>query len=147
MCPFSKRNASNRFTKMIKIPQHILDSIFRQAQDELPNETCGLLAGTGNEVYKRFSMTNTDHSPEHFSFDPSGQFQALRSARSEGLELIANFHSHPVTPSLPFLEDIRLAYDPDILYLILSLAAETPVLKAFRIQNGISDEKTIEIVN
>jgi proteasome lid subunit RPN8/RPN11 len=132
---------------MIKIPQYIIDGIILQAQDELPNETCGLLAGKGNEVCKRFAMTNTDHSPEHFSFDPSEQFQVLRSARSEGLELIANFHSHPETPSRPSIEDIRLAFDPDILYLILSLAAETPVLKAFRIQNGISNEESIEIVN
>ena len=132
---------------MIKIPQHIIDGIIRQAQDELPDETCGLLAGTRNVVHKRFAMSNTDHSPEHFSFDPSEQFQALRSAPSEGLELIANFHSHPATPSRPSIEDIRLAYDPDILYLILSLATEIPVLKAFRIQNGISNEETIEIVN
>jgi proteasome lid subunit RPN8/RPN11 len=132
---------------MIKIPGHIIDGIIRQAQDELPNETCGLLAGKENVVYKRFAMTNMDHSPEHFSFDPAEQFLALRSARSEGLELIANFHSHPATPSRPSIEDIRLAYDPDILYLILSLASETPVLKAFHIQNGISNEETIEIVN
>ena len=130
---------------MIKIPQHIIDGIIRQAQDELPDETCGLLAGTGNVVHKRIAMSNTDHSPEHFSFDPSEQFQALRSAPSEGLELIANFHSHPATPSRPSVEDILLAYDPDILYLILSLAAEIPVLKAFRIQNEISNEESTPI--
>ena len=128
---------------MIKIPGHILDGIIRQSQDELPNETCGFLAGIGNDVHLQIAMTNTDHSPEHFSFDPSEQFQALRLARSKGLELIANFHSHPSTPSRPSIEDIRLAYDPDILYLILSLAGETPVLKAFRIQNGISNEEPI----
>ena len=130
---------------MIKITKAILEGIIRQAKNELPNETCGLLAGIGNVVHKQIPMTNTDHSPDHFSFDPSEQFQALRSARSEGLVLIANFHSHPETPSRPSEEDIRLAYDPEILYLILSLAGETPVLKAFRIQNGISVEETIEI--
>jgi proteasome lid subunit RPN8/RPN11 len=128
---------------MIKIPLHILNGIIRQAQDELPNETCGILAGKDNEVRLQIAMTNTDHSPEHFSFDPSEQFQALRTARSKGLELIANFHSHPATPSRPSVEDIRLAFDPDILYLILSLATENPVLKAFRIQNGISIEVPI----
>jgi [CysO sulfur-carrier protein]-S-L-cysteine hydrolase len=131
---------------MIKLTIAILNGIIRQAQNELPNETCGLLAGSGCVVHKQIPMTNTDHSPEHFSFDPSEQFQALRTARSEGLELIANYHSHPETPSRPSVEDIRLAYDPDILYLILSLAGETPVLKAFRIQNGISVEEPVEIL-
>jgi len=90
-------------------------------------------------------MTNVDHSPEHFSFDPAEQFQTLRSARDAGLELIANYHSHPSTPSRPSEEDIRLAYDPEIIYIIVSLASEVPVIKAFRIRNGIAKEEPIEI--
>lgn len=132
---------------MIKVPQHVVSEIIEQAINELPNETCGLLAGTETEVVKRFAMTNTDHSPEHFSFDPAEQFQVLRAARAEGLSIIANFHSHPATPSRPSQEDIRLAYDPDILYFIISLAAETPVLKAFRIREGKVAEEEIKIID
>ena len=128
---------------MIRVPQHIIDAIFEQAYKELPNETCGLLAGTQTEVVKLFPMTNIDHSSEHFSFDPAEQFKVLREARAEGLQIIANFHSHPETPSRPSEEDIRLAYDPNILYFIASLATEIPVLKAFRIQNGKVTEEII----
>ena len=131
---------------MIKVPSLIYDEIVSQAYNELPNETCGLLAGTETEVVKRFAMTNTDHSPEHFSFDPAEQFQVLRAARSEGLQVIANFHSHPETPSRPSVEDIRLAYDPNILYFIVSLATEIPVIKAFRIQEGKVSEVEILII-
>jgi len=130
---------------MIIIPGIIIDGMINQAKDELPDETCGLLGGIGNLVLKQIPMTNTDHSPEHFSFDPAEQFQALRSARNEGLELIANYHSHPSTPSRPSVEDIRLAYDPNILYLIVSLAGEIPVIKAFRIIDGVSTEEPIVI--
>jgi len=128
---------------MIRVPQHIINAIFEQAYNELPNETCGLLAGTQAEVVKLFPMTNIDHSSEHFSFDPVEQFKVLREARAEGLQIIANFHSHPETPSRPSEEDIRLAYDPNILYFIASLAADMPVLKAFRIQNGKVTEEII----
>ena len=130
---------------MIQIPTYIVEGIIAQAINELPNEACGLLAGKNNQVVKQFLLTNIDHSPEHFSFDPAEQFQVLRSARADELEIIANYHSHPETPSRPSEEDIRLAYDPNILYLIVSLAAEVPVLKAFSIQNGVSSEVTIEI--
>jgi len=131
---------------MIRIPTHIYDGIVAQAYAELPNEACGLLVGAAGEVLKQHALTNIDHSPEHFSFDPVEQFQVFRSARSEGLEIIANYHSHPETPSRPSVEDIRLAFDPNILYLIVSLALETPVLKAFSIQNGISTEIPIEVI-
>ena len=130
---------------MIKISKSILDGIIEQAKNELPNEACGLLAGKENLALKQIAMTNTDHSPEHFSFDPSEQFHALKLARSEGLELIANYHSHPQTPSRPSKEDIRLAYDPNILYIIVSLASEQPIIKAFQISNGIATEEIIEI--
>ena len=130
---------------MIRVPQHIINAIFEQAYNELPNETCGLLAGTQAEVVKLFPMTNIDHSSEHFSFDPVEQFKVLREARAEGLQIIANFHSHPETPSRPSEEDIRLAYDPNILYFIASLAADMPVLKAFRIQNRKVTEEIIVI--
>ncbi|GHT32966.1 Mov34/MPN/PAD-1 family protein [Bacteroidia bacterium] len=121
---------------MVAIPTHIIDSIVRQAQSELPNEACGLLTGKGGIVQKHYPLTNTDRSPEHFSFDPREQFQVLKEARAEGQRIVANYHSHPSTPARPSVEDVRLAYDPDIIYIILSLADETPSIKAFRIQGG-----------
>jgi proteasome lid subunit RPN8/RPN11 len=120
---------------MIHIPQHIIDGIISQARNELPDEACGLLVGVENKVIKRYPLVNIDHSPEHFSFDPREQFAVLREARAQGLRIIANYHSHPSTPARPSEEDIRLAYDPNIMYLILSLQdKEEPVLKAFSIK-------------
>ncbi len=130
---------------MIRIPAYIIDGIIEQAINELPNEACGLLVGSVSDVLKQYPLTNIDRSPEHFSFDPAEQFQVFREARTDGREIIANYHSHPETPSRPSEEDIRLAYDPNILYLIVSLATETPILKAFNIQNGVSTEVAIEV--
>ncbi len=130
---------------MIRIPQAILDAIVLQARSELPNEACGLLAGKGELAKQRFGMTNADASPEHFTFLPAEQFQVLRSARTEGLDIIANYHSHPVTPARPSEEDIKLAFDPNILYIIVSLAAEEPVVKAFHIRQGVVENVAVEI--
>jgi proteasome lid subunit RPN8/RPN11 len=120
----------------IQIPQHIADAIIRQAREELPNEACGLLVGRDERVEQHHPMTNVDHSPEHFSFDPQEQFQVLKTARNAGLKIIANYHSHPASPARPSKEDIRLAYDPAVVYIIASLAAENPDIKAFHIRNG-----------
>ncbi|MCD8193487.1 MAG: M67 family metallopeptidase, partial [Tannerellaceae bacterium] len=91
--------------------------------------------------------TNPPQSPEHFSFDPQEQFAAIRYARTAGLEIIGNWHSHPATPARPSEEDIRLAFDPQIHYFILSLAQEEPVLNAYRIINGAAGKIPVEVIN
>ncbi len=131
---------------MIQIPRTILEEIVLQARAELPNEACGLLAGKGFEAQKRYALTNADASPEHFSFLPAEQFQVLRSARAEGLEILANYHSHPATPARPSEEDIKLAYDPNILYIIVSLASAEPVVKAFHLRQGIVENVPVSIL-
>ena len=107
------------------IPQNIIDELISQARQDAPNETCGYLLGTSSEdgdiVTENYEMENIDHSPEHFSFNPKDQFAALKYARSKGLKILANWHSHPASPSRPSQEDIRLANDPTIRYAILSL--------------------------
>ena len=132
---------------MIQLPRKIVNGIIQQALDELPNEACGVLGGKDDVVSEQYVLTNTDASFEHFSFDPAEQFKSLRSARASGLSIIANYHSHPSTPSRPSEEDVRLAYDPDILYLIVSLALEKPVLKAFNIHDGYSVEVAIKVLD
>ena len=131
---------------MLRIPQQIINDLFDHAQTGLPEEVCGYLAGTGREVTRQFRLTNIDHSNEHFSFDPKEQFQVVREARKAGLEILANYHSHPETPARPSQEDIRLAFDPNISYVIVSLAAEIPDVKSFRIKNGEGEKEEIETI-
>lgn len=118
------------------IPEHIIDELIAQARQEAPNESCGYLLGTEDTVLENYPMENIDHSPEHFSFAPKDQFAALRYARGKGLRILANWHSHPASPSRPSQEDLRLANDPGIRYAILSLLGNRPTLNSFRIQGG-----------
>ena len=129
---------------MLRISQEIKDDIIDQARNGLPEEICGYLAGTGGDVTRRFPLTNIDHSNEHFSFDPAEQFQVVREMRKAGLVILANYHSHPETPARPSEEDIRLAFDPNISYVIASLATEIPDLKSFRIRNGEVEKEEIQ---
>ncbi len=131
---------------MISIKQSIIDQIVAHARNELPNEACGYLAGDDGVVTHSYQLTNIDHSPEHFSFDPAEQFQTVRDARNKGLQIVANYHSHPATPARPSVEDIRLAYDPGISYLIISLASNQSDVKSFRIKDSIVEKEEIIIV-
>ncbi|SEU02280.1 M67 family metallopeptidase [Lacrimispora sphenoides] len=121
--------------------------IVEHARNGLPNEVCGLIAGTveggSKTVEKVYLLSNPDQSPEHFSIDPKEHLSAIKDMRRNGWLPLGNFHSHPSTPAWPSMEDIRLAYDPSASYLILSLAEEVPVLKAFGITGDTVKQEEI----
>lgn len=116
-----------------------------QAKKEAPIEACGYLAGKSSRVEKRFALRNADNSSEHFSFDPKEQFQTVKEARAAGLELIAVYHSHPVTPAQPSEEDLKLAFDPDTVYVIISLLEQSPNVTAFQIRERRAMKIPIEV--
>jgi len=124
----------------VLINREDFDAIVSHARAGLPNEACGLLAGKTEgdirTVSRIYLLSNPDMSPEHFSIDPKEQLAAIKDMRAAGLMPLGNFHSHPSTPARPSDEDIRLAYDRGASYLILSLAEQEPVLKAFAIADG-----------
>ena len=142
----------------MKIPQNIIDELIEQAEKDAPDESCGYLLGSLTPipspkgegdfealVTENYWMENIDHSSEHFSFAPKDQFAALRYAREKGLKILANWHSHPASPSRPSQEDLRLANDPTIRYAILSLLDGEPKLNSFKILNGEVVDKEIHL--
>jgi proteasome lid subunit RPN8/RPN11 len=134
---------------IITLPYPFLDEIVDFARKQLPNEACGLIAGTedenGKAVKKVYYLTNIDASNEHFSMDPKEQLAAIKDMRANGLKPLGNWHSHPESPSRPSEEDKRLAYDPKASYMILSLMAQTPVLNSFHIEGGNSEKEDLRI--
>ncbi|MDR2431828.1 MAG: M67 family metallopeptidase [Candidatus Margulisbacteria bacterium] len=130
---------------MLSISRRILAEIYAHGLRDRPLEACGYLAGRDRLVCRYYPLTNVDKSPEHFTLDPAEQFAAVRSARQYGCNILAVAHTHPASPARPSPEDIRLAYDPDILYVIYSLL-EPPTVKAFSIRRGqaVAAELNIE---
>ncbi len=121
----------------VKLAKEHYNLIVEQGKKEFPLECCGLLAGVKIdneiEIKKTYPLKNIDKSSEHFSMDPKEQFAAIKDMRAQGHVLIGNYHSHPYTPSRPSGEDKRLAYDGEMLYGILSLKEDEPVLNFFKI--------------
>ena len=129
---------------VIRIKKLDYDSIVRYCLDGLPNESCGLIAGFVDgdvkSIEKVYFLTNLDNNNVHFTMDPKEQFAAVKDARSLGLNMLGNFHSHPETPSRPSEEDKRLAYDSTAVYMIMSLMdKDNPVFKAF----GVDKDKNV----
>jgi len=133
---------------MLVIPEKIHRAVVVHAQNGFPLEVCGILGGDGTTVKSLYPMTNTDASNEHFMMDPREQFAAVKAMRADGEWMVAIYHSHPESPARPSQEDIRLALTPDVYHLIVSLQdREHPVVRAFRISEGVVDPVPIEITN
>ncbi|MDR1566493.1 MAG: M67 family metallopeptidase [Treponema sp.] len=132
---------------MLVLPPELRNRIITYTQAGFPNEACGLLAGEIREeerfVKGVYGLKNADESPEHFSMAPEDQFRVIAEIRKKGWVLLGNFHSHPSTPARPSGEDIRLAFDPSLSYVIVSFEGPEPVLKCFRIQNGLVEEEAV----
>jgi len=130
----------------VRIGQTVIDQLIAHARGDAPLEACGYLAARDGVVVALFRLRNVDASAEHFSFDPAEQFSALRQMRAAGLRMRAVYHSHPASPARPSAEDIRLAYDPALYYVIVSLAQAEPDVKAFAIRGGEVLAEPLEIV-
>lgn len=130
---------------MIYFPRKFYDSILQAARDNKTEEICGLIGGELNgedkSVKKNYFLENTDHSDVHFSINPKEQLDAVRDMRSGGLIPLGCFHSHINSGAEPSAEDIRLAYDKEASYMILSLLNNE--LKSFRIDGGAFEEELV----
>ena len=127
----------------MSIPKEIVEKIKAQARAEMPLEACGLLSGKEDRIEAIYPMVNIDQSPEHFSLDPAEQLAVIKQARTRRQQILAVYHSHPATPARMSDEDIRLAWDPNVLFIIFSVAEAK--LKAFRVVENQSREETLEI--
>lgn len=130
---------------MVTFSKSVFEELINEAKKYAPIEACGYLAGTSNVITKHYPMKNIDNSPEHFSFDPVEQFAVIKKIRSAGLTVYGIYHSHPKSPPRPSKEDIRLAFDPNILYVIISLAKKHSI-KAYSICNKKIIEQEIVLM-
>lgn len=135
---------------MISMNKSDYELILEHAKSVVPEEACGLIAGSiedGNKIIKKvYILTNIDHSNEHFTLDPKEQLAAVKDMRANGLTPLGNWHSHPESPSRPSEEDKRLAYDSKSSYMILSLMEEDkPVLNSFHIEGDVSTKEELVI--
>lgn len=130
---------------MLRIQTTVVKGIIAHVKKEAPLEACGYLAEKDGIVIRNYGLTNMDASEVHYSMDPAEQFAAVRSMRAAGYSLRAAYHSHPRTPARPSAEDVRLAYDADLSYVIISLLDYS--MKSFKINNGMFEKEEIEIVD
>lgn len=129
-----------------KLPSDFAQQIVDQAKSEHPNEACGLLAGTDSRATRLFPMSNAERSPVIYRMEPAEQLRVFNEIDADGLDLVAIYHSHTRSPAYPSSTDVSLAYYPEAVYLIVSLAdMDRPDLRGFRITDGKVTEIELDL--
>jgi len=131
----------------VRIERDIFDQLLAEACANPNIECCGLLAGRDAVISYILPAKNTLQSPKAYEIAPQELFDLFRRIRSEGLEHLGIYHSHPNGENDPSPLDIERSFYPDTAYLIISMrpAVSRPI-RAFRIVEGQARELSLQIV-
>ena len=123
-------------SESLKISRAAFDEVCAHAREARPAECCGLAGGVGVSARSIYRLTNVAAAPlTAYEAAPRELFEAQRLMRARGEELLAIYHSHPRSrePS-PSERDVRLAYYPRAVHLIVGFAREGgAIVRAFRL--------------
>ena len=136
---------------MITVTQEHFDQIIAHARGASPHECCGLVGGNENGIAHTIYRTRNVAANSHVTYEaaPEDLFAAQRQMRERGEHLLAIYHSHPRSSDPHRSEtDVRLAYYPSAVYLIVGLGNHEPVLRAFRIseKEGTWQREDLEVL-
>ncbi len=115
----------------MRICRDILEGMIDHARRDSPIEACGFLAGKGAAIERLIPATNERKSPIAFSVPVAELFDLFRYLRSERLNLLGIYHSHPGSAAVPSKQDRELFFYPGISYWIVSLATNPPDIRCF----------------
>ena len=125
----------------MSISPDLVEAIVAQARAEDPNEACGLIVGDrpaadGGRPLRFEPTRNKAASPYRYEIHPDDLLR-LTIATDDADEVFwAIVHSHVRSPAYPSPTDVGLAFYPEALYMLVSLAEHEPSLGAFRIVDG-----------
>jgi [CysO sulfur-carrier protein]-S-L-cysteine hydrolase len=133
---------------LFRMSAEIAAQIVEHARSGYPAEVCGLVAGRDGVAAAVYPGRNISPTPaETYELDRDTLARVF-DFDDAGLELAAIYHSHPRGPETPSPTDIALAFYPDSVYLIVSLATPgRPVVRGFRITDRRAREAAIIVEN
>lgn len=132
------------------IVAELLQELIDAARAALPNEACGLLvsdgyAADGASPMRYIPLRNAADSPYRYMIDPQEQLHVWLELEEAAEVPWAIVHSHVASPAVPSATDVGLAFFPDSLYVICSLAEDTPTVRAWSIRDGAVSEVQLAV--
>ena len=140
------------------IPATMVQALIDHARTEAPNEACGLIVGdrpaaAGGHALRFEATRNAAASPYRYEIHPDDLYRLTVTTDDADEVFWGIVHSHTHTPAAPSPTDIGLAFYPDALYILVSLAEDetdlvggTPSVRAWRIVDGVTHEVALDVI-
>ena len=130
----------------------LYDAMVAHALAEAPNECCGIVASVDGEAVEVFAARNEAASPLRYLMDGADQLRIQEEIDARGWDYGAIYHSHTRSAPLPSQTDINMAFVhgvgplwPGTIYIIVGVAGEEPVVRAFRIESDTPEEVELSV--
>ena len=111
----------------------MIEDVIAHAQRDAPDECCGLLVGHCLVIDEAVRTASLERGPTRYRVDPAQHLALVKRLRGTGREVVGAYHSHPATPAVPSAADVREAFYPEFVYVIVSLEGPEPDVRAWRI--------------
>ena len=134
----------------LTLPQAFIDEMIAHAREDTPNECCGVVVRFPEGALKLYRASNAEASPYRFSIPPGELHYLFKSFEEHAADLLVVYHSHTMTEARPSPTDASLSRllegpTPWPYWVLVSLAAEPPVVKVWRMQDGQASELSLEL--
>ena len=129
-------------TETFALPEEMRARIIDQARREFPRECCGVISGVAGIPRRLHETRNIADGNRFYEIDPEQLIELeFRELPKDNSEIVAIYHSHPVSVAYPSQTDLDLAFWNRAVYLICSLEdPQNPYIRGFRID---SEARTI----
>jgi proteasome lid subunit RPN8/RPN11 len=143
------RTSASTAVAGLRIPRSMLAAVVAHLEAAQPNEGVGLIAVVPEQSLDRavafYPGTNLDQSPTRYTMDPAEVIAAVRAMDANGWTLGAIVHSHPRSAPTPSATDLREAYYPDALLLIVGFATGVAEAKLWQLAPGRAGRSPREV--
>jgi len=124
----------------LRIPEAIVRAVIAHLAAAAPSEGVGLLATApavdGERVVRFYPGRNIDASATRYTMDPAQVVAAFDEMGRHGWRFGAIVHSHPASAATPSATDLREAFYPDVLMVIVDLRQTPPEVRAWWVGGG-----------
>jgi len=121
--------------------QDQIDQLFEQARNAYPEECCGLISGTYDQVYDIHPAANVSAGDKTKTFEIDAKVRFDLIAQTGKRSVLGLYHSHPTGSPYPSETDKSMVYEPELIWVILTLEE----IKAFRFIVAKQDFEEIPI--